>query len=162
MKKCKDKTKSRLYLFLGLSLAVTLFIFSQSLKNMEQSGAMSHSLMGLLKPLLDPWNRFSEDGFHLFLRKAGHFTEFCILGLCWGGFAHYLSKLKERAYIALPMLLVACTAVADEFVQYFSGRGSMVTDVVLDISGAMFGLLIVFLLNLLARRRRGKKKESSL
>ncbi|MBE6947182.1 MAG: VanZ family protein [Ruminococcaceae bacterium] len=153
MKKCKNKTKTRCYLFLGLALAVTAFIISQSLKNGAQSGAMSHSIAAFLKPLLDPGNRFSEAGFHLFLRKAGHFTEFFALGLCWGGFAYHLGKLKGRGYIALPMLLTVSTAVADEFVQFFVGRGSMVTDVVLDISGAMTGLLIVFVINLLVRRK---------
>ena len=159
MRKFKSKNQFLSGLFLCLALAVTAFIFYQSLKSREQSGATSGFLMQLLKPLLDPENRIAEAVFHHYLRKTAHFTEFAALGLCWSAYGWQQEIRTRKSRILLPFLLTLSTAVADEYIQFFSHRGSAVTDVVLDYAGAVTGIGIVLLLKLCVRHWRSTKKE---
>jgi len=161
MKQSNEKIRRRCWMLFALALGVTAFIFFLSLKDKEQSGALSGGIVQWLKPLLDPYNRVSEEAFHHYLRKTAHFTEFAVLGLCWSSYSVQLGKLKGRRYITLPLLLTLGTAVSDEYIQFFANRGSAVTDVVLDYTGAVFGFAIIYLWNL-RMCRRGTEKETSL
>lgn len=126
-----------------LSAAVMAFIFTHSMLSKEDSSQQSAIWFALLKPILDPTNRYPDELLHNFVRKMAHFAEFGALGVCVGGFTTNLGWLHGKRYISLPMLITLATAVCDEFLQYFFERGSMVTDVVLDYSGALTGLLAV-------------------
>ncbi len=151
--KVLSEARNRTILFGILSLLAVCFIFSQSLLSGEVSGGLSARVMAFLRPLLDPDGVIPEDMFHLIIRKAAHFTEFAILGVCVGGFTVNLGLLRLRRYVALPMLLTLCVAVCDEFLQYFTGRGSMVTDVVLDYAGSLSALGLMGLARLMGSRR---------
>lgn len=159
----ENRIKRRLTVFAVTSAAMLAVIFSQSLLNARTSGNVSGYVLRILKPLLDPYDRIDSDVFHYFIRKTAHFSEFAALGLCLGGFSVNLGLLRQRRYVALPMLLTLCAAVSDEFLQYFTGRGSMVTDVVLDYAGALTGLMLVWMFiqirTLNSRRRERKKYE---
>jgi len=160
MNQFKKKSKRAVALYGIASLLVLAVIYSQSLFSREASGNLSGFVMRILKPLLDPNDRIDHELFHFWIRKAAHFTEFSALGLCLGGFSVHLGALNHRRYIALPMLFGLGAAVSDEFLQYFTGRGSMVTDVVLDFSGALTGLAFIWLLDFIHRRgRKGRKNE---
>lgn len=135
----------RAYLFAVLSVFAMCFIFAQSCLSGEESGDLSLGIAAWLRPILDPNGILSLDTFHHYLRKAAHFTEFAVFGSFVCGFSVNLGRLRQRKYVTLPLFLVLAVAVCDEFLQYFTGRGSMVTDVVIDFSGAVFGLLIVWL-----------------
>lgn len=143
MRKALFGTRNRTILFALLSVFAACFIFSQSLLSGEESGGLSSKVMAFLRPVLDPNGAIPEEVLHLMIRKAAHFTEFAVLGLCVGGFTVNLGLLRHRRYVALPMLLTLCVAVCDEFLQYFTGRGSMVTDVVLDYAGALSALGLI-------------------
>ena len=126
--------------FALLTVCVLSFIFGMSLQSKEESGNTSSGLVAKLKPILDPNNKIPQETFHRFVRKGAHFTEFCALGVClWGLFAN-IGRLAGARFITLPIFVSLLSAVTDEFIQYFSGRGSMVTDVVLDFCGALFGI----------------------
>lgn len=137
------KRQHWLILFEILTAAVMSFIFSHSMMSIPESAEQSLGWMDVLKPILDPNNRFSEEFFHNLIRKMAHFAEFGALGVSVGGFTTNLGWLHGKRYISLPMLITLATAVCDEFIQFFFERGSMVTDVVLDYSGALTGLLVV-------------------
>ena len=85
----------------------------------------------------------NPDSFHNIVRKLAHFVEFAALGVSFGGYTWNLGMVRGRKYWALPAWLTLVVAVCDEFIQGFTNRGSMVSDVVLDYSGALFGLLMV-------------------
>lgn len=141
-----DRNLLRTCLFAVLSFLTMCFIFSQSVLSREESGGLSAGIVAWLKPILDPNGMLSEDTFHYYLRKAAHFTEFAVFGCFISGFTVNFGLYLQRKYVALPLLLSLSVAVCDEFIQYFTGRGSMVTDVVIDFSGAVFGLLAVRLI----------------
>ena len=134
--------KHRLLLFTILSLLILSFIFGNSLQSREESSAKSRGIMDLLRPLLDPFGRLTEDELHHFVRKLAHFTEFAALGFCLGGAAlNTLWTGKKR--ILSPILWSAMAAVTDETIQYFTGRACMVKDMLLDTCGAVFGIVCV-------------------
>ena len=85
------------------------------------------------------------------MRKSAHFCEFGLLGcelmlLFWLRSGVRFQNLCNAAFAAL------LSAVTDETIQSFSGRGSQVLDVVLDFSGALTGILLVSLLMIEKRK----------
>lgn len=144
--------KTLFIIFSVLATAVLCFIFTQSILSKQDSGTLSGRISALLKPILDPYDRIDAGVFHHLVRKAAHFTEFAALGFCVMGATVNLGVLKGRKFVALPMWITLLCAVCDELLQYFTGRGSMVTDVVLDYSGALFGMAIMAVIHILIRR----------
>ena len=71
-------------------------------------------------------------------------TEFCILSVFTALLAVKIYKYKNEALFGFALFYVLAVAVSDEFIQYFSGRGSSVVDVVIDFSGATIGFLIIY------------------
>jgi VanZ family protein len=121
----------------------------------QESGRVLKALYSILCGL---GIRTDMDVLHTVVRKIAHFVEFAALGVCVGGYALNRGYLHERIYLAMPLRLTLMVAVCDEFIQKFSGRASMVADVVLDYAGAILGLLLVagsvFCKNKIARRKR--------
>ncbi len=150
MNKCKYKT---IVLFAVLTVLVTAFIWSNSMKSGEESGAQSGAVTQFLRSFLDPNGKISEESFHHFVRKTAHFTEFAMLGLMVAGLFWAIHRETGRAFFSLPVLLVLLVAVTDEYIQYFTGRGSAVTDVVLDFAGGMTGLALVAFPAFLKKKR---------
>ena len=149
--------KRRALVFAVLAAAMICIIWSFSLQTKAASSAASSGLLALLRPILDPHGRLPPETLRLWIRKTAHFVEFAALGLCLGGFSAHLGRWKQRRYTAFPLLLALLAAVSDEFLQLFSGRGSIVTDVVLDYAGALFGLGVAGLLARIAARIRERK-----
>ena len=143
----RNERKTQLRLFIRLLLIVTLcFIWGNSLLSREDSSNLSLGLTAWLRSIGLPV------GEH-FVRKTAHFCEFALLG----GELTLLLRLRggrgfqcfcNSAFAAL------LTAVADETIQIFSGRGSQVADVVLDFSGAVLGILAF---TLIAKRAEEKR-----
>ncbi len=139
--------KAQLRLFLHLLLIVTVcFIWSNSMVGKEGSASLSLRLTAWLNGIGIPVT-------HYFVRKSAHFCEFGLLGselmmLFWlrGGVS-----LQSGCNAAFGALL---SAVTDETIQIYSGRGSQVQDVVLDFSGALTGILFVSLtISLIGKRK---------
>ncbi len=147
--------KRWMWIFAFLSAAVLCFIYFNSLLSREESGEQSGMVLRIILRLLGIQDGAEE--LHGLIRKLAHFCEFAALGLCVAGFTVNLGYLHGRKYIALPALITLAAAVLDEFIQYFSGRGSMVTDVVLDYSGALFGMGLTALYVCLRIRAKGKR-----
>ena len=99
------------------------------------------------------------------IRKSAHFFEYAVLGLELVIFItinnHALTDDKKRGLIKsifslYPTAFVFSLFVAgiDETIQYFTGRYSSVWDVLLDMTGASFSILVFLLLRALILRRR--------
>ena len=139
--------KAQLRLFLRLLLLVTLgVIWGNSLLGKEESASLSGGVTAWLNSIGIPVTDH-------FVRKTAHFCEFGLLGselmmLFWlrGGVS-----LQSGCNAAFGALL---SAVTDETIQIYSGRGSQVQDVVLDFSGALTGILFVSLtISLIGKRK---------
>ena len=144
-----EARKKQLRLFLRLALVVTLcVIWGNSLLGREDSAALSGGLTAWLRSIGLPVSDH-------FVRKTAHFCEFGLLGceltlLFWLKSGLSFQNLCNSAFAAL------LTAVTDETIQIFSGRGPQVQDVVLDFAGALTGILFT---HLLIRETEKRKKK---
>ena len=140
-----ENQKAQLRLLLRLVLIATLcFIWSNSLVGKEGSASLSRTVTAWLNGIGIPVTEH-------FVRKSAHFCEFGLLGcelmlLFWLRSGVRFQNLCNAAFAAL------LSAVTDETIQSFSGRGSQVLDVVLDFSGALTGILLVSLLMIEKRK----------
>lgn len=89
-----------------------------------------------------------SEGFHMFMRKVGHFTEFGILGLFifagLGFFQSIHSIILKRFFIGLSICTVY--AISDEVHQLFvAGRVFSYIDILIDFAGAflMTGIVVL-------------------
>lgn len=136
-----------------LILGVGAFILYQGTRNLDTSLAFSDVIVNkFLAFILNDPQLSSPKYFELYpyvnyyVRKLAHFSEYAIFcfALCY-----YFSKRKQlytdiAVYSLLPTLVIA---VLDEFLQKYSGRGSLVSDVVIDMFGGIFGIMIFFILH---------------
>ena len=127
-------------IFTAALLACILFIFRNSMQTGEVSSARSQAVTTLVNGFLGKFGLgpLSE---HI-IRKLAHFSEFMLEG--------FLLMLCLRVYtrrfvrhISWPILGGLLTALTDETIQLFSdGRSGQITDVWLDFSGVLTGILV--------------------
>lgn len=142
---------SRKRAYLLAALCVTVFIFSNSVKNADTSGAQSSLLLGIINSI-----PLFAGVTHNLLRKTAHIAEFFAQGTFLAAFfAQSDKKIFDRLVCtAFFGLLTACT---DEFIQLFSaGRSSEVKDVFIDFSGTIAALIIFAAAAGIDKRRRRK------
>lgn len=140
------KSLRTVIIFALLILMTVGFIWGNSMKTVEQSSTQSTSVAELLRPVLDPHEKLQKPEFHNLVRKLAHVVEFFALGLFVVGFSVSLGAYLAREFVSLPILMVLLVAVTDEYIQYFTGRGSLVTDVVLDFAGSLVGMGVAALI----------------
>ena len=137
-----SRTPGRLRLSLCLLSANLLFIWGNSLLPASVSGAVSGGVRALLWFLPSPQEGAAAgEGI---LRKTAHLLEFSLLGglLSW---LFGMLRQKKWAFV-LPALGCGClTACIDELLQHFApGRSPQFSDVLIDISGVLLGILLFF------------------
>lgn len=154
------KITRKAVVFLLLTVLVTVFIWHNSLQDAVDSREASKFFDLLLVQLAKfsggtlSWREVDH-----FVRKLAHFTEFALLGvmlrsffvaaMAWG------RQLLSRCTL-LALCLCAVVAAMDEYLQQFSpGRSCQLSDVVLDSSGALAGILAVELVAYLLWRFGG-------
>lgn len=91
------------------------------------------------------------------LRKLAHFTEYLILALLVANAFNTFKKRPKDAIIYI-LFIVLFYAVTDEYHQLFiDGRNSKITDVLIDFTGGIIGMIMFYTLYHL----KGKKKRFS-
>ena len=132
----QTRSKKILAVVIIVTLAV---IWGHSLLGREASSEESSFVMALLTPFLEVFVGKGNVTEHL-VRKLAHFCEFFILGIELQLFFSLLKSRKSAFLLALSHGLF--TALVDETIQIFSGRGPMIQDVWLDFSGVTVGSLV--------------------
>lgn len=154
------------FIFSALSAAAIAFIFSNSLQPAAVSGALSGGLLEKVNAFLSGAGlpAISEK----LLRKTAHLCEFGLLGIltlsaacCFSGAA--LPRTRRRAAVTgftVSFAVCALTAISDEIIQYFvPGRACLVTDMLIDASGAALGTLLCAVVARLVRKRRKRTQN---
>ena len=130
------KTKTAKIINLIVIALIMAFIWSRSLKDMaasaQESGEFMETVVIPVEKAILGREVVSED----FVRKCAHVFEFAMLGIA-------LAIYTKQLWITLGIGMV--TAVIDETIQFYVGRGSMVTDVWIDTAGCLLGCMIVLL-----------------
>jgi VanZ family protein len=118
-----------------------IFIGSTNLLSAEQTSRIIGPLLRWLQPDIS-----AEAIAHMqfFVRKGGHVTEYAILAvLFWRALRATLRSTPPLRIGASVALVCALFAASDEFHQSFiATRTASETDVLIDICGALIGLLI--------------------
>ena len=138
--KIKYKSIIRLLLLL-LIVATLIFIFVQSMLPPKKSQAESDKvgeIVGEIIPPETPTGGYVQKN----LRKLAHFAEFFILGCEVALYVVLFVPRRRWAALSLPMALL--TALLDESIQMFSGRGPAIMDVWIDFSGFFVASVIFY------------------
>ncbi len=119
-----------------------IFVGSTDLMSAEHTSRFIVPILLWLKPGMAPETIRSI----LFaMRKCAHLSEYAVLALLFWRALRSDPALRAKISILFGVVLLACAvfAASDEFHQSFvKSRTPSVRDVVLDIAGALFGLLI--------------------
>ena len=145
----------KIIIFFLLALACTAFIFSNSLKNGEESKADSDFFMRIAEAIFGKIMPNNQVDWNFVVRKAAHLFEFCILGICVSLLSLQI-KAKGLWNVACAVFYSMIIAFADEFIQSFTGRSSKLSDVMIDMTGAFLGVAFVMLLQFIIQRRKKK------
>lgn len=129
-------------IYIAYLIFIIGFIFSNSLPSIKESAETSGRLLTFINTILESV-RLPVMKNDVFIRKAAHFAEFFVLGASVCGYSCF-DKKCDINYIVKSILFTCLIAMSDETIQYFTGRGSMLLDVWLDLSGATTGILISF------------------
>ena len=135
-------------LFTAALISCIWFIFSNSLQIAEVSEGSSGRVLGLMQGVL---RRLGLPGaadrltMHI-VRKLAHFSEYMLEGfllmLCLRVYTRHFFK-----HVSWPILGGLLTALTDETIQLFvPGRSGQVTDVWIDFSGVLTGLVVGLIL----------------
>ena len=138
------RTQKRMILCTLMLCLALAFIWGNSLRTGEQSGAMSGRIMAWVNTFL----RLNESGaqtLHLVIRKMAHFTEFACLGtlLTW---LFGMMGEKKGHLVCMPLLCGLLAACVDETIQVFvPDRGPALMDVWIDTAGVAAGITLLLI-----------------
>ena len=143
------RTERRLRICTALILLILAFIWGNSLLPGEISGAFSQWVKRVLAQFLPGDVSLVEEGNGL-LRKMAHFAEFTALGLCLAWRNGMLGKGFLRTFLS-----GAAAAAVDETIQRIvPGRNASVLDVLLDCSGVLTGMFLIYLGHTILKKRK--------
>ena len=129
--------------FLILTVWTVGFIFYNSMQNPVESEERSLAIVEHVQPILDAEGRMSQKAFNDMIRAFAHLAEFAMLGFSLGGLFVSLQGRAKEKLIRNVLLVATGVATADEILQYFTGRYTDIKDVLLDVLGALIGVLII-------------------
>lgn len=144
--------------FAVLTLAMTAFIFINSLQVGEDSAKQSNNIVIIVKKIFGGLGILPEDAtLSLVIRKLGHFTEYFILGALAAVFI--IKTFSNKYFPAFAAAYGFAVAVCDEFVMQANtaGRGPSWVDVCIDTGGVLVALGIIFLLRFIMKKRNAKR-----
>jgi VanZ family protein len=119
-----------------------IFLGSIDLMSAEHTSRFIVPFLRWLKPDMSPETLAS---IHFIVRKCAHVGEYAVLALLLLRAVIFIANLKRSLPMLYMSVWVACLFVAttDEFHQTFvASRGASATDIMIDASGAILGLLI--------------------
>ena len=116
-----------------------MYIWGNSLEDADMSGQKSGKVTEFVNDVLPKNQPVTEQ----FLRKAAHFAEYFVEGVCVV-FAAYAFGMFTAGNIGSGLLIGVVTALIDETIQIKSpGRASSVIDIWIDWAGFVVGAVVL-------------------
>ena len=122
-------------------------VWGHSLMSGPASSFESSRFVFLVRPLFEFFGCTDESVMTFFIRKGAHFTEHAIaVMLGWKAAREWFGESRKALWVTLAIwVLVPCI---DEGIQLtVPGRAGMVTDVLIDMSGGLAGMLLMTLIH---------------
>lgn len=131
--------KKKIFFVLGIIWMIIVFYFSS--QEGESSGNASGTILNIILKIF-PSLEGQADTAHMIIRKLAHFTIYMIGGIIYINlFKTY--NIKNTKSLLYSTLVCTIYAITDEVHQYFvPGRACMITDVMIDAFGAVFGCMV--------------------
>ena len=160
-KNLKERSAEMTLIFFAVvTFFIMMFIFSNSLETSEISASKSEQISEKIQEVVDSHKTISIYTFHRTIRKFAHLAEFSLLGIGIGGIFLSVYLRKGKKYISLPILIGLSIGIFDEFLQSFTTRKSLISDVLIDFGGVLIGFLIIILtyivINKIINKRQNK------
>ena len=158
---------------IGLSVAVIAWMAVIFLLSAEDGDESSHTsdvvvdaVIGAAEGLhlVKPENVTAavRDKVSFFVRKAGHATEYAILAVLIAGCLFAWGVSRRRVAFCVAWAAAAVYAMTDEYHQRsVAGRAGQWRDVLVDAAGAAAGVLILWLILCVIRRKNVVKSNKS-
>lgn len=116
-------------------------VWGHSIMSGDASSAESFGVVSLLRPLFEAFGVSDVETMSFVVRKTAHFSEFAILVALGLRMAVEWLGLGRRA-VAVALAICVVAPMVDETIQLFTpGRAGMFRDVLIDMSGGLFGML---------------------
>jgi VanZ family protein len=153
-----NKQITKYIVSVGIVIAITVFIFSNSFKGYDASRYASDAVSNIILP----HEYATSETASLLVRKFAHLFEYAALGMAVMQFAKYVEKDYRKKLYALACFYVLFVAVLDEHIQSFSDRTSSTGDILLDFFGAIIGFAIVITIHFIFVKLKNIKERRSL
>lgn len=159
----KNKTKRIIFGILILINCITIFYFSHQVA--DDSSKQSSRVVELISNILPFINNMEEPNKTILkeqiltpiVRKTAHFSIYAMLGIFTTNFVLTLENKKTYKTIIFSLMFCFLYAVTDEIHQRFiPGRYGAITDVLIDTSGALTGILITLAITTIIRKIKNK------
>ena len=137
------KIKIAIYILLALIILINIFIFANSFDTVEQSYEKSDAVTEVIESIVKDNNK--EFNMSKVIRKSAHLFEFALMGLAVTLCLYLVKRCYSKRLYGFGCFYVLAIAVIDEFIQSFSDRTSLVSDVLLDFSGFLIGSILMIL-----------------
>ncbi len=142
-----------------ICVLIVAFIFSNSFKTVEQSKKISNDISNteVVEKVL-PKNTFDMPWkYSYYIRKSAHVIEFSALGIAVSGLIISIKKKFAHYNIFMGLFFLLFVSFIDEYIQTFTDRGPLVTDIMIDFVSSV-SLFTVVLLSFLAISAIKRKK----
>lgn len=141
---------------IGLVVAITIFIFSNSFDDYTASKCMSDTVSEIVLP-----HEYAiRENVSLLVRKIAHLLEYAVLGISVMLSIKFNESISKKL-CAWALFYVLFIAVIDEHIQSFSDRISSTKDILLDFCGALIGFAIVIITHYIYSKIKKKKRTGS-
>ena len=157
------KEKKRMWTILVAVWMVVIFLFSAqpSDESSKESLFVGRMAGQIFVKDFEEWPKEEQEAFaeaiNYPVRKTAHATEYAILGILVFMRCRYQNTWSRKRMILIAWGISTAYAATDEFHQIFvPGRAGMLTDVMIDSSGALAGILLAALVGfiIIGRNRR--------
>ena len=168
MEKRNRITPRQIAILIGIAALVLIlcFVYGNSMLSKQESAEVSSSVMDAMEGILRPIVEFVTGGpvddtlLHKVVRKGAHFAEFAALSALLTVLLHLIFGTWRTHAMGYVLFLSLLFGVMDEFLQSFTGRGTSVRDVMLDLCGALLGIAcVITVIEIFERLRRRKHNK---
>ena len=151
----KIGSKKLIFILVAFLVLINGFIFYNSLLDGPASNEQSGKIEEIVEPIVEAIVG-QDHGWNIkwIVRKSAHLIEFAALGFSFSALALFAGAYWKRNIFPYGFFYLLAVAVADEFIQSFTGRTSAVSDVLIDFTGAMLGMLLCLLANRIIKKMK--------
>ena len=156
------KTIIKRIIFSTLLILTFALIFYFSAANGTESGSLSQKVVEIIADIIHVQSTERMNFINNatpYIRKLAHFSIYAFAGI-WEFLFLNTFKIKDEKKIFIAAIIGLLYAISDEIHQGFSpGRSPKIIDVIIDLEGNLFGVLLTTLITIGVRKMIEKRRE---